>query len=136
MAHAIMEAAKAFDEREVELKFRAGVRARGPILDREMLSRLIENLVNRGMEITKIRGYKDPEFVSAQAEVFDFARALGAAIEIRAKKDRNATTLFLIADKYEKMLADSLAQRDLLIKIIDRSRSIITARKKLRKVKS
>lgn len=135
MGHVIMEAARAFDEREVELKFRTGVRTRGETLDRELMSSIVDKLVNRGMEVAKIQGYKDPEFVSAKAEVFDHACGLGVAIEIRAKKDRNATMLFLVADRYEKMLADSLAQRDLLIKIIDRSRSIVTARKKLGRVR-
>jgi len=43
--------------------------------------------------------------------------------------------LYAVAERYEKLIKDSLIQRDLLIAIIDSSRTIVSARKRLKKLR-
>jgi len=131
----VQSVADAFLQRTATQRFKTGVRIFAKDMGAGVMDQLLDRLIKRSLEISKIQGYKEPEFEGIETHLNDYGQRLSVSISIQAKKDPNATMLYAVAERYEKLIKDSLIQRDLLIAIIDSSRTIVSARKRLKKLR-
>jgi hypothetical protein len=119
-----------FKSRKTRLDFRNAVRMRGCVSSVNIVVSALAASLDNHMRRTGLR----LESFELLAEKYDMGRGAGFGLHAKLKKSGEASLLFFVADRYEKMLAESVRERGEMVKLLEqvrRARTIHGVRKKI-----